>query len=96
MCTIILDGTKIQTEQDFHKLLSGLLNFGSYYGNNLDALWDRLSTDVERPIQIIWLNSELSRKSLGEVFDKIINIFERIKQQNLRFNWGESFDYVLK
>jgi len=51
MCTIILDGTKIQTEQDFHKLLSGLLNFGSYYGNNLDALWDRLSTDVERPIQ---------------------------------------------
>ncbi|WP_312189062.1 barstar family protein [Leclercia sp.] len=96
MCTIILDGTKIQTEQDFHKLLSGLLNFGSYYGNNLDALWDRLSTDVERPIQIIWLNSVLSRKSLGEVFDKIINIFEKIKQHNLRFNWGESFDYVLK
>ncbi|EOG8017508.1 barstar family protein [Enterobacter ludwigii] len=27
------------------------LDFVPYYGRNLDALWDRLSTDVERPVK---------------------------------------------
>ncbi|MCK6885045.1 barstar family protein [Enterobacter roggenkampii] len=30
--------------------MSASLDFGPYYGRNLDALWDRLSTDVERPV----------------------------------------------
>ncbi len=96
MGTIFLDGTKIKTEQDFHHILSGLLNFGPYYGNNLDALWDRLSVDVKRPVKIIWLNSEVSRQFLGEAYDKIIGIFERIKQQDLSFKWDDNFDYSLK
>ncbi|EOF4704644.1 barstar family protein [Klebsiella oxytoca] len=58
-----------------------MLNFGYYYGSNLDALWDRLSTDVERPVKIIWLHSELSRFVLREPFDKIIMIFERINNE---------------
>ncbi|WP_405471120.1 barstar family protein (plasmid) [Morganella morganii] len=93
---VILDGTNIQTETDFHRIISESLDFGPYYGRNLDALWDRLSSDVERPVRIIWLNSELSRKYLDGYFDKIIQIFERTKQQDLKFNWPEKFDYLLK
>lgn len=92
----ILDGKEIKNESDFHMAISDLLDFGPYYGRNLDALWDRLSTDVERPVNIIWLDSELSRKRLGECFDKIIQIFEKTKQQDLKFNWDEKFDYMLK
>ncbi|EKY3120947.1 barstar family protein, partial [Cronobacter turicensis] len=55
MTEIILDGKKIENESEFHSVMSDLLNFGPYYGRNLDALWDRLSTDVERPVKIIWL-----------------------------------------
>lgn len=93
---VILDGANIRTEADFHFIISGLLGFGPYYGQNLDALWDRLSSDVERPVKIIWLNSDLSKKSLGEYFDKIIQIFEKTRQQDLKFNWDEKFDYLLK
>lgn len=96
MNEIILDGKKIQNESDFHSAMSDLLDFGPYYGRNLDALWDRLSTDIERPVKIIWLHSELSRQNLGESFDRIIQIFERTRQQDITFKWDERFDYILK
>ncbi|EOZ3810158.1 TPA: barstar family protein [Citrobacter youngae] len=96
MNEIILDGKKIQNESDFHSVMSDLLDFGPYYGRNLDALWDRLSTDIERPVKIIWLHSELSRQNLGESFDRIIQIFERTRQQDITFKWDERFDYILK
>lgn len=96
MSEIILDGENIESEHDFHKVMSVLLDFGPYYGDNLDALRDRLSNDVERPVTIIWKNSEQSKKYLGECFDKIVKIFEQTKQQDIRFNWDEKFDYILK
>ncbi|WP_285720603.1 MULTISPECIES: barstar family protein [unclassified Pantoea] len=40
------------------------MEFGPYYGKNLDALWDCLSTDIERPIRIPWCHSDLSKKYL--------------------------------
>lgn len=96
MNEVILDGASIDTESDFHKIMSELLDFGPYYGPNLDALRDRLSNDVERPVKIVWLNSERSRECLGEYFNKIIQIFEETKRQDIRFNWDEKFDYILK
>lgn len=91
-----LDGACVISEKEFHSIISLSLNFGPYYGKNLDALWDRLSTDIERPVKIIWLNSDLSRVGLGNYFDKVIEVFERVKLQDLNFNWEEKFDYELK
>ncbi len=93
---IILDGLDINTEFDFHRDISEKLNFGPYYGSNLDALWDRLSNDVERPVSLIWINSELSRRQLGGAFDKIVNVLERVKMQDIDFAFDERFDYLLK
>lgn len=96
MNDVILDGKIMQDESCFHQAISELLGFGCYYGRNLDALWDRLSTDIERPIRIIWLNSDFAKECLGEYFNKIIGVFERVKLQDVEFNWGERFDYILK
>lgn len=96
MSEIILDGTNIKNEYDFHKIMAALLDFGPYYGGNLDALRDRLDSDVERPVTIIWLKSGRSKKYLDEYFDKIVQIFEQTKEQDIRFNWDEKFDYILK
>ncbi|MGW2857185.1 barstar family protein, partial [Streptomyces sp. NPDC001215] len=63
---IEIDGAAIRSESDLHEFLSRALDFGPYYGANLSALWDRLSTDVERPVEIVWKESELSRTALGE------------------------------
>ncbi|WP_225875087.1 barstar family protein [Pseudomonas bananamidigenes] len=67
-----------------------------FYGNNLNALWDLLSTGVERPIDLIWKNSELSKKSMGDSYNKIIKIFERTKQQDVSFGWEDKFNYHLE
>ncbi|MGN6846423.1 barstar family protein, partial [Neisseria sp. P0021.S005] len=47
-------GSKIYTEQDFHNQISKIFSIHDYYGNNLDALWDLLSTNLERPITLVW------------------------------------------
>lgn len=93
---VVIDGGNIYTEVQFHSALAELLNFVPYYGKNLDALWDRLSTDVARPINIIWMHSDLSKQRLGDYFNKIVQIFERVKQQDMSFSWDEQFDYILK
>ncbi|MFI9585829.1 barstar family protein [Streptomyces sp. NPDC052236] len=61
-----IDGVNVHTEEDLHRILSEALDFGPFYGANLNALWDRLSTDVERPVEIVWRNSERSKEYFGE------------------------------
>ncbi|WP_043593102.1 barstar family protein [Chromobacterium haemolyticum] len=93
---IFLDGEGIKAESDFHRIISEKLEMGSYYGANLDALWDRLSNDIERPVSLVWVNSEQSRQYLGEVFDKIVGVLERVKEQDIDFNFEERFEYFLR
>ena len=58
-------GSKIYTEQDFHNQISKIFSIQDYYGNNLDALWDLLSTNnVERPITLVWKDAMFSKKSI--------------------------------
>ncbi len=60
---MILDGRDIHTESDLHRILAEIMDFGPCYGRNLDALWDCLSKDIERPIIITWCHSDLSKKA---------------------------------
>lgn len=92
----IINGKLIKTEDDFHKTIAELLDFGPYYGNNLDALWDRLSTDIERPLKIIWNDSEVSKKNLREIYDTIINLFQMVKQQDQEWGLEQQFDFECK
>ncbi len=66
-----IDGQLIHTERDFHNLISPLLDFGPYYGNNLNALWDMLSSGVGENTVLHWENSDLARARLGETFNTI-------------------------
>ncbi|MFC0821252.1 barstar family protein [Moraxella marmotae] len=96
MNEIIIDGRYIKTEQDFHKTLAEQCKVTEFYGCNLDALWDLLSAGVERPVCIIWHDSENSRKAMGLVFYQIIHILQRVKEQDELFDWADKFDYILK
>ncbi|MFC0550616.1 barstar family protein [Planotetraspora thailandica] len=93
---VVVDGRQVRSEADFHRLLAVPLDFGPYYGHNLDALWDRLSTDVERPVELVWTHWEESRANLGtEVFDKICSILTRVQAQDAEWNWRERFTFEL-
>ena len=45
--TVVLDGSLIGNEKDFHEQISKALEFPDHYGENLDALWDCLSGEID-------------------------------------------------
>jgi ribonuclease inhibitor len=93
---VTLNGRKIETESDVHDTLATALEFGPHYGNNLAALWDRLTTDVERPVKVVWLESTQSRKNLGgELFERIIRLMRDVEEQDKSFGWEERFSLEL-
>ena len=92
---ITLEGKDIRCEIDLHRLLRDKLDFGPYYGENLAALHDRLSNDIERPVTLIWKNSGTSRDSLGDdLYEKIIEVFRYIEEQDKSFGWVERFTFT--
>lgn len=93
---IRIDGEKIKSEKDFHQELALGLGVQGFYGCNLDALWDLLSASVERPITLRWENAQVSRENLGEIFEQIVGILERVKKQDENFGWKERFTYELE
>ncbi len=94
---IKLDGKAIFTEYDFHRQVAKSLDFGEYYGNNLDALWDVLTTDIERPIKLIWDNSKISSKNLGiENFQKIVKVLQDVQAWDEKMGWNERFEFEVR
>ena len=88
-------GDRITCEHDFHKQLAQALGVQNYYGHNLDALWDLLSASVERPVNLVWVNSAISKKALGDTFEEIVSILERVRLQDEGYGWEEKFIYNL-
>lgn len=86
-----LDGQKILTERDFHTELSKALDLPRHYGANLDALWDVLSTDIERPITLAWVNSAYSKEAMKERFDDILAVLQRVERQDMEWELEEVF-----
>lgn len=92
---ILIDGKKVRSEADFHRELAKAVCVEQFYGCNFDALWDLLSTGIERPILLRWTNSQESRTDMGEKFEKIVEILERVKHQDEKFGWDDRFTYKL-
>ncbi len=86
-----IDGREIASEQDFHKILASRLDFPTYYGRNLDALWDTLTTDIERPIHLVWWHSGASRELMPNEFERIVAVLRRIEQQDKDWELDERF-----
>ncbi|WNV89366.1 barstar family protein [Umezawaea sp. Da 62-37] len=84
--TVLVDGTTIRTEGDLHDLLSHRLNFGPHYTATLEALWRRLSSDLSRPVELVWRASATSRRLLGsEAFDRIRSVLTSVADRDARF-----------
>jgi ribonuclease inhibitor len=90
-----IDGTRILTEADFHREIASALNFSAYYGRNLNALWDTLSTDVARPVQLIWHNARKSELAMPEKFKEIVNVLQAVVKQDTSFGWDDRFEFIL-
>lgn len=91
-----IDGSKIQSEADFHREIALALSFGGHYGKNLNALWDVLSRDVERPISLLWKNASMSREAMPAEFDKIVGVLKDVAEQDLSFGAVDRFELIIQ
>jgi len=91
---ITIDGNDLNSERDFHIALSNLLDFGAYYGNNTDALWDMLSSGMGGGVVLHWKNSELSRLRLGADFDIIIFILKKTRDRYQGKGEDKEFEFI--
>ena len=81
MVHIILDGNEMQNKEGVHLYLKYKLNIKEYYGNNLDALWDALST-YNHSIKIVLIHSEQMLENLGNYGESIVSVFEDAAREN--------------
>lgn len=78
---IRLNGAKMLDKAKTHAYLKRKLNLPDYYGNNLDALWDCLSTDVSGKTIAIYKTDHIT-KNLGAYGESIIKLFQKAAQEN--------------
>lgn len=79
MRKVQLNGQKMNTRTHAHQQLKKQLKFPDYYGANLDALWDLLSTQTE-PLQITLINRADLISALGDYGLQLIQLFKDAEQ----------------
>lgn len=90
MRTVNFNFERIGSIEDFYKIAKAALNLPEHFGNNLDALWDSLTADIELPLQVQFTNMTLSQL---EQFDNLITLFEDAATET---DDGLSFEYYLR
>ena len=78
-CT--LNGENIHSLADLYDRLASGLSLPEYFGRNLDALWDVLSTDVAGPFAIRWQHAAASRKSMGRDFRRAVKLLQDLERE---------------
>ena len=77
----ILNGSAIQSLSDFYDEITRVLSLPGYFGRNLDALSDVLTTDIEGPFEIVWESSSVSKKAMKQDYSKIAALLKRVAKE---------------
>ena len=95
---IYLDGNEIKDRSDFYIRIGKLLGWGPYFGHNLSALWDVMTTEMKLGTTLHWKNSDVSRRRLKEEFDRVEKLFEDkvIWDKKLGRTKEEQFKYIME
>lgn len=78
---IFLNGKEFVDKATTHSILKDKFELPDYYGRNLDALWDCLSTDFSKTIITIQ-NPFLFEKNLGRYGAVLLRLFDELSASN--------------
>ncbi len=80
-----LKGKTIQSLDEFYSEIARKLHLPDHFGRNLDALWDVLTTDVKGPVELVWEDSEASKKPMGKDFEKAAALLRDVEKEREDF-----------
>lgn len=89
MKTIYIDFSEIGDEEDFFAQLREKLSLPEHFGNNLDALYDTITGDLEMPLHIEFVNMNVEQL---EHFEDLLTTLEDAEDETEGF----SFAYFLE
>ncbi|MEJ8590390.1 barstar family protein [Riemerella anatipestifer] len=89
MQTVYIDFFNIGDEEDFYSQLKEKLSLPDYFGNNLDALYDSISGDIELPLHLEFVNMTVEQL---EDFEDLLATLEEADEEIDGF----SFSYYLE
>ena len=89
MKTIYIDFSEIGDEEDFFAQLREKLSLPEHFGNNLDALYDTITGDLEMPLRIEFVNMNVEQL---QHFEDLLTTLEDAEDETEGF----SFAYFLE
>lgn len=87
--TVYIDFTDIGDEEDFYAQLQEKLPLPEHFGDNLDALNDFLTGELEMPLHLEFVNMSVDQL---EIFEDLLTMLEDIEEEQEGF----SFAYYLE
>lgn len=87
MMHVTLDGSEMISRDETHQYLKSQLNIIGYYRNNLDSLWDALST-TDHTLDIRLIHAEQMLKYLGDYGKAVIAVFDDAAKENSNINFS--------
>ncbi len=89
MKEIYIDFVNIGDYEDFYEQLKSKLELPEYFGDNLDALSDVISGELEMPLHIEFVNMSVDQL---ELFEDLLTTLEDLEDEIEEF----SFSYYLE
>ena len=77
---VVIQGSKLTDKNILHQILKQELKLPAHYGENLDALWDCLTADIQLPVIIEWVDFQKSKDLLGDYAENTLEIFNEAEK----------------
>ncbi|MBT2416251.1 MULTISPECIES: barstar family protein [Chryseobacterium] len=89
MKTVYIDFTDIGDYEDFYTQLKEKISLPEYFGDNLDALYDVITGELEMPLHLEFVNLTVDQL---EIFEDLLTTLEDAEEQMEDF----TFSYYLE
>ncbi|MEG1017434.1 MAG: barstar family protein [Oscillospiraceae bacterium] len=87
MIAIYLDMREFLTVEALHEYLMETMTFSAYYGKNLDALYDEL-TSIEQPTHAFIICPPKGSSPICEYLERIYCVFADAELENPNFSFN--------
>lgn len=75
----------MDSKESLYLHLKQVFSLPSYFGNNLDALWDILNEEKEET-EIIFLNTKQAVDKLGSYAEQLLQLLKKLAKENNHYN----------